>query len=155
MILPTGITGFYIFKDKPPPNVDKTKFASVIHEVARTTRGEIKKVFSEWDDASRSYIGVLLEFEGPTRTVLILVNRHYPFIGFAEEPKSLGQVRFNFRDEPALAKEFEKFGFNAINKTRLEKILDKNDISQLSTVEKEHISLDSTTVGEAIFNWWD
>ncbi|MGB5916665.1 MAG: hypothetical protein WBG63_17505 [Phormidesmis sp.] len=154
VFLPQGITGFWFYKDPPPPSTDERDFSAYCHTAARRLRGSViaKELATEHYPQNFSVITVQLPYE----TVAILLNAQFPMIAMAQ-PIFEHEMTLSFIDVPALADEFRKFGcYYIFSASELAQPITDETLSDLSDAEINQIEYwKPSAIGELVFNFWD
>lgn len=92
--------------------------------------------------------------DGP---VAVLLNLHFPLIGFCRPPRSSNLGPLQFVDCDRLAAVFAAIGvYEVQSRTVLESLLSKLELQQLAPVEiREAHYWKAARLGDVIFNYWD
>lgn len=93
----------------------------------------------------------------PADRITILLNAHYPVIGFADPPEE-GEVLLRFRDCEPFAESLRGFGIYEIRSMAdLERRPNADDLRELSEAERRQVAYwRPQRIGDVIFiNWWD
>jgi hypothetical protein len=153
--LPQGITGLQHVDDDPPlPLSDFAAFKAHCHEAARTLAGRIRSVEAPIRSVESNFGQAVLELY--RETVAILLNAHYPIVGFAEPPTEHG-APYQFIDHNILAKIFRNFGaYEVWTRPKLEAPVTPEALNQLAAVELEQAQYwQPQRIGDLVFNLWD
>jgi hypothetical protein len=102
MILPPGITGFRR-ENELLPTTDFRAFRGRCHKAARSVSGRVVSSAPASNATTSNFAHAVLEM--PERTVTVLLNAHFPIIGFAYWP--LKSLALRFIDVPALEEAFQ------------------------------------------------
>ena len=95
MELPRGITGFRNVDDKPLPASDIAAFRKHCYTAARWLAGRVSRIELPSSRTRNNFASGILELpEGP---VAVLLNAHFPVIGFAE-PLREHEIQLRFVD---------------------------------------------------------
>jgi hypothetical protein len=145
MMLPKGITGFYV-KNETPPSVDGLQFKQLCSLFMNANGGSVLSVtppqFTNFFNAEVTY---------QNKKLHILLNAHYPYVAFAA---NVDFHQITFIDQPQLAGLFNAYyqilSTEELNKQHILKDskLDSSELSQIAYWKPERI-------GDIIFNCWD
>lgn len=154
MELVRGITGFRRGDDAPLPSSDVAAFRTHCFTAARWLSGRVSQIGSPSEPTGRNFVS--LDLELPEGRVAVLLNAHYPVVGFAEPPGE-SQGRLRFVDVPRLAEVFRNLGvYRVLETSDLEGSARDVDTSPLGPAELEQIRYwKPTRVGDLVFNFWD
>lgn len=154
MELPRGITGFRHSDDEPLPATDLKAFREHCFSAARSLSGRVKLVEMPYSRGTTNFATAVLEL--PEGAVVVLLNAHFPIIGFARPPRE-GQVLFHFMDMPGLADLFRSLGvYEVVTAPDLERPIVEEDLSRLGPAEMEQVRYwRPARVGDLLFNDWD
>jgi hypothetical protein len=149
-----GITGFRHIDDEPLPASDVAAFRTHCFTAARLLSGRVSRVESPSSHTSNNFASSVLEL--PEGLVAVLLNAHFPVIGFAEPPRE-GEMRLRFVEVPKLAEVFRGFGgYRVAEVSDLERRATDEDSSRLAPAELEQIRYwRPSRVGDLVFNFWD
>jgi hypothetical protein len=149
-----GITGFRHMDDAPLPTSDVAAFRTHCFTAARLLSGRVSRIESPSDTTGQNFVSVVLEL--PEGRVAVLLNAHYPVVGFAE-PLRESDRQLQFVDIPRLVEVFRNLGvYRVLEASDLEGSATGVDSSQLGPAELEQIRYwKPTRVGDLVFNFWD
>ena len=120
----------------------------------RSLSGRVSQIESPSDTIGQNFVSVVLEL--PEGRVAVLLNAHYPVVGFAE---ALGESdqQLRFADIPRLVEVFRNLGvYQVLDASDLEGPATGVDTSHLGPAELEQIRYwKPTRVGDLVFNFWD
>jgi hypothetical protein len=103
MELQRGITGFWHFKEPPLPACDMSVFRTHCCTAARSVGGRVVGSSCRPDVEVANFVMAVVDVSGIQ--VAVLMNRHFPIVGFAVLPGEgeTGPLRFSDGDELAEA----------------------------------------------------
>jgi hypothetical protein len=155
MELRKGITGFRSTRDPPLPDIDLRSFRRHCFAAAHATGGRVIQS-TRTSGATDNFATAILEL--PTGAVVVLVNLHFPILGFARPLRGGPPLADpKFVDCPPLASAFESFDvYEVISRSELEEQVRREKLGQLAAVELEEIRYwRPARVGDIVFNFWD
>jgi hypothetical protein len=150
-----GIAGFQNKDDPPLPVCDPANFRTHCHAAARTVGGRIVRSGRRPDGLEANFLMAVLELsDGP---VAVLLNCHFPVVGFALPP-SVGDIGpLRFVDCDGLADALKASGeYEVSSRAELERAVNREDLYQLLPAEIEQAEYwRPASVGDVVFNFWD
>ena len=153
LVLPRGVTGFRNRRSKPLPEMDPRAFATICHQVARTTGGRPGAITRP--GVTPNFHSALIAYS--EEQVMLLGHQHAPFLATAAPAPAGASITFvdDSRIHEALAL-IPPGPFRLLTLRELQAPLDLLDCTALDRAELEQISQwKPGTAGELIFNYWD
>jgi hypothetical protein len=149
-----GITGFRDVGDEPLPASDLGAFRTHCFTAARLLSGRVSRIEFPSSHTSNNFASSVLELRDGL--VAVVLNAHFPVIGFAE-PLREGGMRLRFVDVPELAEVFRGFGvYSVVEASDFERSVHDEDSSRLTPAELKQIRYwKPSRVGDLVFNFWD
>jgi hypothetical protein len=140
--------------DAPLPTSDVAAFRAHCFTAARLLSGHVSRIEPPSGPTGQNFVSLVLEL--PEGRVAVLLNAHYPVVGFAEPPGE-NERRLRFVDIPRLAEVFGNLGgYRVLEASDLEGSATDVDGSRLGPAELEQIRYwKPTRIGDLIFNYWD
>ena len=154
MHLPRGVTGFRAGKEAPPlPQMDLPRFRGHCYTAARAVAGTVLGFEPPYNFTNNFAVGTLDLQPGP---VAVLLNAHFPFVGFAEPP-AVGELKLRFVDVPELVAVFRGFGvYEVLDREATEQPLTPEAVAELARAERAQFRYwRPSRVGDVVFNSWD
>jgi hypothetical protein len=152
--LPQGVTGFRSGKHAlSVQETDLRTFRGHCYSAARALAGTVLGFAAPYSYSNNFAVGSLDVKPVP---VAILLNAHFPLIGFAEPP-AIGELALRFVDTPALVEMFRSFGvYQVLDRAALEQPLTPEAVAELAKAELAQFKYwRPKRVGDVIFNCWD
>ena len=155
MQLRKGITGFCNVDDPPLTKCNLATFRALCYDAVRMVGGRILNHDRRPNEIEASFQMIVLELRGVQRAVLI--NNHFPIIGFAVPPNDGDTGPLQFIDCDELGNLFRASGqYEVVSQEELERAVGQNDLEQLLPEEIEQVVYwQPRRVGDVIFNFWD
>ena len=152
MELRQGITGFRHVDDPPLPTCDLRIFRTHCHDAARFLGGRVQPCGPRRKISVTNFAEVVIELDDCP--IAVLLNHHYPVIGFAIPPSDTG---LRFMDSDALAKTLNATSdYEVLSREELERIVVPDEFQQLLPAEIEQANYwRPCRLGDVIFNFWD
>ena len=149
--LPTGVTGFYFYKNEPPPQMNLKQYKAVCYQIASLTGGLILRFVEAKEQKIRNYHTAIVKNQEVE--YYILCNAHYPLIGFSIQ---LDNGSFDFIDVGPVAEDFTSTGFTILSAFFLNNSPSQGLYRALNTVELKQINYwKPDKIGNIIFNDWN
>jgi hypothetical protein len=116
--------------------------------------GRVSRIVLPSDPIGQNFVSLVLELA--ERRVAVLLNAHYPVVGFAEPPRE-SERRLRFVDIPKLVEVFRNLGvYQVLEASDLEGSATGVDSSHLGPAGLEQIrDWKPARVGDLDFNFWD
>jgi hypothetical protein len=153
LALPRGVTGFRDGRSEQLPETDPRAFATICHQVARTTGARLGTI--RRPGVTPSFHRAVLAYG--EEQVMLLGQRHVPFLATAL-PGPAG-ARIVFVDDQRIHAVLPcnlPAPFRLLTLGELQAPLDLIDCTALDQAELKQISYwKPGTVGELLFNYWD
>lgn len=155
MKLRAGISGFRHSGDPELPMCDLKRFFSCCREAAHELGGRVLRTGHESEGVAASFAKVTLEI--PAGELAVLLNRHFPVVGFAAPLADGEAAPFQFKDCEELADVFRKSGeYDVATQDDLERSFHESDWSQLLPAEIAQVRYwRPRRIGDVVFNFWD
>jgi hypothetical protein len=154
MELHAGITGFGRPGAELAPDSNLYWFQSHCFAAARMLGGRVLQP-AHRPDVVANFVSAVLEL--PDTTVAILLNLHFPVLGFARPwLESIDELKFV--DCQPLADAFASIGapYEVVSRSELEKPIRQKDLGPLAAIEMDQIRYwKPARVGDVVFNCWD
>lgn len=155
MELRQGITGFSHIDDRPLPICDLKSFRNDCHDAARSVGGRVLRSGRRPDNIEANFaMAVIGLAAGP---IAILLNCHFPIIGFAIPPDNRDSSPLRFVDCEMLANVLNQTrGYEVVSRNELERVVEPCELRRLLPVEIEQAEYwKPQRVGDVVFNFWD
>jgi len=156
MILRQGITGFWHAKGPSLPGCDVSTFRTHCFAAARRAGGKIRRNDRRSDAVAANFTFEVIELSGGP--VAVLLNLHFPVIGFAVAPAGGSHGGpIEFVDHDLLAESLSAADkYEVLSRAALECALSQQEVQLLSSVEIEQVQYwKPVRVGDVVFNFWD
>jgi hypothetical protein len=151
--LPRGVTGFRNRRSEPLPETDPRVFATICHQVARTTGGRAGTI--KQPGVTPNFHSAVIDHGG--KQTMLLGHQHAPFLATAAP--SSGAASITFIDDLDIRAALDLNpppAFRLLTLAELQAPLNLVDCSALDHAELEQINdWKPDTAGELIFNYWD
>jgi hypothetical protein len=150
-----GITGFRDVDERPLPACDLSTFRKHCHTAARSLDGRVVKNTRFPEAVAANFAMVLVELSGGP--IAVLLNCHFPVVGFAVPPRKGDTGHLRFVDCDGIAAILRATGeYEVLSRTELERTVSPKDLEQLSAAEiKQAEYWRPARVGDVVFNSWD
>ncbi len=145
MILKKGITGFFDCKDSPVPEMDFKIFKTLCHTIDNCTQWKFIHINSNPDGNYYS-----AEFKTSSGIIYLLLNKHYPIIGFTQQ-LNIGDIVFTDNNDIS----YLLGNYEIVSADILNGWID-DVVNELSEVEQSQVEYwNPSSVGNVVFNSWD
>lgn len=155
MELCRGITGFRHLNDPPLPICDLKAFHTHCHDAARLIGGRVLRNGPRLDNVVTNFVMAVIELaDGP---IAVLLNCHFPVVGFAIPARDGDTRSLQFVDCEGLANLLNKIGeYEVLSRDELEKAVSPDDLQRLLPAEIDQAHYwKPRRVGDVVFNFWD
>jgi len=155
MELRQGITGFRHVDDPDLPVCDLSAFRAHCHAAARLVGGRVTRNARRPVGVEANFALTVLEVSGVQ--IAVLLNCHFPVVGFAVPPAEGENVPLQFRDQDSLAEVFKASGvYEVKTRAELECPVGERDFGSLAQAEIWQVNYwRPARVGDVVFNFWD
>lgn len=153
MYLQRGITGLRHIDDDPLPFCDLGEFRSICFEIAREVGYSVVRASEKSGIANFATV----VFDSTDPFIAVLLNHHYPILGFAKAETDESSAELNFIDSDVLAAAFkDREKYEILSEHQLKQPISDDDYLQLGIAERDQLKYwKPQSIGEVIFNYWD